>query len=145
MAKVLVIYHSDTGNTHKLAKMVAAGAESAGGMEVKLVAADQVDMTEAAAAAGLAIGSPDYFSYMAGTVKSFFDQALYNEHFKGKPCVCFGTHGGGAKVLEVLERLAKAIGLKQAAPGVLVKGLPTDADAPAAKALGEALAKAAGK
>ena len=45
MSKILVIYHSGKGNTEKLAQLVAEGAE---------------------AGDGLAIGSPDYFSYVAG-------------------------------------------------------------------------------
>ena len=142
MAKVLVIYHSDTGNTHKLAKLVAAGAEDAGAA-VTLVRAGELDLAAAALADGLAVGSPDYFSYVAGEVKAFFDKILYDERFKSKPYVGFGTHGGGAKVLGVLESLAKSCGLKKVGEGVLVKGAPTEADGVAARALGAALVEAA--
>ncbi len=143
MATIYVIYHSDTGNTHALAKQVAEGAES-GGANVKIVAAAELDLAGAAAADGLAIGSPDYFSYVAGEVKAFFDKILYDERFKGKPYVAFGTHGGGGKVLGVLEGLAGKCGLKRVAPGVLTKGVPAGADADKARALGKALANAAG-
>ncbi len=142
MSTIYVIYHSDTGNTHRLAELVAEGARSVSGTEVRLVNAAELDLAEAARADGYAIGSPDYFSYVAGQVKTFFDKVLYDERFKGKPYVGFGTHGGGAKVLECIERLAKAVGLKRAAPGLQVKGRPADADAPQARALGRALAEA---
>ena len=142
MAKVQVIYHSDTGNTHALAKLVAEGA-TAGGAEVEIVPAAEVDLAAVAAADGVAIGSPDYFSYVAGSVKTLFDAILYDDQFKGKPYVGFGTHGGGAKVLGVLEDLAGKCGLKKVADGLLVKGKPTDADTPAAHELGKALAAAA--
>jgi flavorubredoxin len=141
MATVHVIYHSDTGNTHALAKLVAEGVQAAGA-EVKVVPAGEIDLAAVARADAVAIGSPDYFSYVAGQVKTFFDQILYDERFKGKPYVGFGTHGGGAKVLECIERLAKACGLKQVVPGLLVKGRPEDADAPKARELGKALATA---
>ena len=143
MATIQVMYHSDTGNTENLAKLVAEGAK-AGGAEVKLVKAAELDLAEAAAADGLAIGSPDYFSYVAGEVKAFFDKILRDERFHGKAYVGFGTHGGGAKVLDVLEALAKSCKLKQVAPGVLTKGAPAGADADKARALGKALAEAVG-
>jgi len=141
MATIWVIYHSDTGNTHALAKLVGEGAES-GGAEVKVVSAGELDLAEVARADGLAIGSPDYFSYVAGSIKTFFDNILYDERFKGKPFVGFGTHGGGGKVLGVLEGLAGKCGLKKVADGVLTKDAPTDENAGQARDLGKALAKA---
>ena len=142
MGKVMVIYHSDTGNTHALAKLLAEGAGSVKGADVELVAAEEVNLADAARADGYAIGSPDYFSYAAGQIKTFFDRILYDERFKGKPCVGFGTHGGGGKVLGVIESLAKSCGLKQAAPGLQTKGAPAGEDVAKARALGKALAEA---
>ncbi len=144
MSKVLIAYHSDTGNTKQLAELVAAGAKSAGA-HVLLVAADKLDMDAAAKADGLAIGSPDYFSYVAGTVTTFFDKAFSDKRFKGKPCAVFGTHGGGGKVVGVIEKLAKSIGLVQVGAGQLVQGQPGAADEPKAHQLGQALAEAAAK
>jgi len=143
MAKILVIYHSDTGNTEKLAGFVAEGARSAAGTEVELVRADELDYDAAAEADGLAIGSPDYFSYVAGQVKTFFDKVLSDERFHGKCFVGFGTHGGGGKVLDCLEGLANSVKLKKVSDGVMTKGAPDDAGAEAARELGKALAEAA--
>jgi multimeric flavodoxin WrbA len=143
MSTVYVIYHSDTGNTEKLARLVAEGAGSIAGTEVKLVRAGELDYDAAAAADGIAIGSPDYFSYVAGQVKTFFDKALNDARFKGKPCATFGTHGGGAKVLGVLDALVKAVKLQPVAPGVLTKGAPDAKGAEDGRKLGKALAEAA--
>ncbi len=143
MGTVLVIYHSDTGNTKKLAEHVAEGARSVKGTDARLVKAGEVDLDAAAEADGLAIGSPDYFSYVAGEVKAIFDKILYDERFKEKPFAGFGTHGGGGKVLGVLENLARAVKFKQVAPGVLTKGAPDSAGAEQARKLGQALAQAA--
>jgi len=142
MGNVLVIYHSGTGNTKKLAECVAEGARSVAGTKVTLVAAAAVDYDAAAEADGLAIGSPDYFSYMAGAVKTFFDTVLYDDRFKGKPCATFATHGGGAKVLGVLDNLVGAVKFAPVGPGVLVKGAPDAAGADAGRALGKQLAEA---
>jgi len=139
---IYVIYHSDTGNTRKLAELVAEGAAAVQGAQVKLVSAADLNYDEAAAADAYAIGSPDYFSYVAGQVKTFFDRTLSDKRFHGKPCVGFGTHGGGAKVLDCINRLAKSVKLKQVAPGVMTKGAPDAAGAQQARQLGRTLAEA---
>jgi multimeric flavodoxin WrbA len=139
----MVMYHSGTGNTRKLAELVADGARSVKGTEVKLVAAGELNLAEAAKADGYAIGSPDYFSYVAGEVKAFFDKILNDGRFTGKPYVGFGTHGGGGKVLGVLETLADHCKLKKVKPGMMTKGAPAGKDADPARALGQALAQAA--
>jgi flavorubredoxin len=142
MATIYVIYHSDTGNTHALAKLVAEGIGKVKGVEAKLVPAAGIDLATAALADGYAIGSPDYFSYVAGSVKTFFDNILYHDKFKGKPYVGFGTHGGGGKVLEVLDKLAKACGLRQVGQGLMVKASPGKEHVGEAHDLGKALANA---
>jgi len=142
MGTVYVIYHSGTGNTRKLADAVAEGAKQVAGTEVELVAAGELDYEAAATADAYAIGSPDYFSYVAGQVKTFFDKTLSDERFHGKPYVGFGTHGGGAKVLESLNRLAKSVKLKQVADGLMTKGAPDETAAEKARALGKTLAEA---
>jgi len=142
MARILVIYHSDTGNTAKLAESVAEGAKSLPGTEVQLVRADQLDYDAAAQADGLAIGSPDYFSYVAGQVKTFFDTVLRDERFHGKCFVGFGTHGGGGKVLACIEKLANSVKLNKVADGVMTTGAPDQDGTAQGRALGKALADA---
>ena len=141
MSTIHVIYHSDTGNTQKLAEHIAEGAKTVQGTDVQLISASDLNYDAAAQADGLAIGSPDYFSYVAGEVKTFFDKVLYDERFKGKPYVGFGTHGGGARVLDCIERLAGAVKLKQIAPGLMTKGAPDSAGAEEARQLGRTLAE----
>jgi multimeric flavodoxin WrbA len=108
MKKILVIYHSqEYGNTEACAKLVARGAQEVGGVEVKLINTNvmqRVDMSELAACDGVAFGSPDYGSYVAGTIKQIFDD-IYVANKSGlaiasKPCVLFMTHGGGGKGIE---------------------------------------------
>ncbi|GAH21904.1 unnamed protein product, partial [marine sediment metagenome] len=77
MIKVLVIYHSQTGNTEKMAKAVAEGARRVSGTEVILKKAAEATLEDLIGSSGIAIGSPDYFSYMAGTIKDFFDRTFY--------------------------------------------------------------------
>ncbi len=113
MEKILVIYHSQQyGNTRRLAESLAEGVQEAGA-EVNLINTHErrVNLEEFLSANGIAIGTPDYFSYVAGTVKTFFDD-LYlwdqsGKPVKGKPAVLFYSCGGGGKVKEPFESLAK--------------------------------------
>ncbi len=85
MGTVVVVYFSGTGNTKKMAEFVAEGAKAAGKHEVKLAEVSELNLAELVAADACAFGSPDYFTYMAGEMKTFFDRALSQaEKLKGK-------------------------------------------------------------
>ncbi len=143
MAKVAVVYYSGTGNTQRMAELVAEGCRDVEGVEVELVSLPGADLGAVVDADGFAIGSPDYFSYVAGHVKTFFDEALaHKQAISGKPAVAFGTHGGGARVLESLERLTQAIGLSLVTPGMMCLGEPGPNEEDAVRALGRKLAEA---
>jgi len=113
MGKITLIYHSQQfGNTKVLAETLAEGARGAGA-EVNLINTNErrVTLEEFLAADGVGIGTPDYFSYVAGTIKTFFDDLyLWDQSgasIKGKSAVLFCSHGsGGGKVRQPFESLA---------------------------------------
>jgi len=113
MGKIIVIYHSQQyGNTKMLAEALAEGVREAGA-EVNLINTNErrVTLEEFLAADAVAIGTPDYFSYVAGTIKTFFDDIyLWDQSgkpVKGKRAVLFCSHGGGGgKVKQPFESLA---------------------------------------
>jgi multimeric flavodoxin WrbA len=113
MKKIIVIYHSQQfGNTKVLAEVLAEGVREAGA-EVNLINTNErrITLEEFLAADAVAIGTPDYFSYVAGTIKTFFDDIYLwdqsGESVKGKPAVLFCSHGGGGgKVRQPFESLA---------------------------------------
>jgi len=148
MSKILVVYHSQQrGNTRKMAELVADGCRQVAGVEVELVNVNEarVDIDAAESADAYALGSPDYFSYVAGGLKQFFDDIYIanqaGRSVAGKPCVLFLTHGGGGRAIESLEKLAKAMKLEPAAPTLSCQGAPSGADADASTQLGKALAE----
>jgi len=73
VVRVLVAYHSRTGNTEKMAQGVAEGAKQVGGTVVSLKRVEQVTAEDLFGADALVVGSPVYWSNMAGEVKTFFD------------------------------------------------------------------------
>jgi multimeric flavodoxin WrbA len=131
MKTILVIYHSqEKGNTRKMAELVAEGCRQVKGVVVRLINVNEqrVDMKEAENADAYALGSPDYFSYIAGNLKQFFDDILLAS-WRGmntinKPYVGFITHGGGGSAVKSLENLARETKLIQVAPSLVCAGAP---------------------
>lgn len=127
MCNILVVYHSQTGHTQKMAQWVAKGANSIDGVTVVLKRAGEATVQDLLGCDGLALGSPEYFGYMAGQVKDFFDRT-YNEVrgrkeiFK-KPYVVFisaGNDGRGA--LASIERICIGYQLKKVYEPVVARG-----------------------
>jgi NAD(P)H dehydrogenase (quinone) len=147
MAKVLVVYHSGTGNTKAMAQAVAEGAKQIPGVEAVLKEADQVSVSDLVNADALAFGSPTYFSYMAGVVKAIFDKAyLSRSQIKGKPFAAFASGGGGeVKSVQSIESIAASCGLRKVCEGVAVGGMPTESESQDCRKLGATLAKSSKK
>ena len=120
MVKALVLYHSqEFGNTEIMAKAVAEGLKSAG-CEVDIHNTNEAryDITQFPKYDCAAFGTPDYYSYIAGGLKTFMDDLYIHEVRKGlkglrnKPYALFYSHGGGGRVkdnLKVFKRVGTLI------------------------------------
>ncbi|MEN6487874.1 MAG: flavodoxin domain-containing protein, partial [Smithella sp.] len=64
MTKILVVYHSQTGHTQKMAEAVAEGANTIENTEVILKKANEATLDDLLSCNGLAIGTPENFGYM---------------------------------------------------------------------------------
>ena len=58
MGKILILYHSASGNTAKMAALVAEGAAAVPGMDVRLREVDVATADDVVWCDGLAVGSP---------------------------------------------------------------------------------------
>lgn len=110
MAKILIVFHSRTGNTEKMAEWVAEGARAAGGeVTVKPVAEAKND--DLLAADGIILGSPTYYGHSAGVLRSFLDGSVkVHGKLAGKAGGAFASShniGGGNEttVLDLLHAL----------------------------------------
>lgn len=148
MAKALVLYHSqEFGNTAAMAEAVAEGLRDAG-CEVDLFNTNdgRYDMNEFPKYDCVAIGSPDYYSYIAGGLKMFMDDHyIYDvrkglEGLKSKPYVLFYSHGGGGKVKDNM-RIFRRVGTLVGEP-VGSKGRPDQQVLENCRALGNELVQA---
>ncbi len=131
MKQILIVYHSqEKGNTRKMAELVARGCRQVKNVEVELVNTNErrAGVEAAEKADAYALGSPDYYSYMAGGLKMFFDDLCLASWAKRnvtyKPYVAFLTHGGGGSAINSIEGLARSLKLEQAAPSVVCQGEP---------------------
>ena len=152
MSKIMVIYHSQQfGNTKKMAELVAEGCRQVPGVEVKLVNVNEarVDMAEFAGCDGVALGSPDYFSYVAGGIKQFFDDVWIarraGQATGDKPAVAFMSHGGGGRAITALEKLMQSLRYEPVAAAVTCQREPTGDAVEACRMLGRALAERVSK
>lgn len=104
--RVLIVYHSETGNTGALAEAAAEGARGVAGVEVSMKTVDEATNADLEACDALMIGSPTYWGSMSTPVKQFIDG---QRPFMGdKVGAAFATGGsdGGGKELAVLSILA---------------------------------------
>jgi len=145
MANILVVYHSLGGQTKQMAEAVAAGARRVAGTDVVVKTGLEATIDDLLACDGIALGSPDYFSYLAGGMKDFLDRTYYPSQGKvaGKPAVTFASAGGPPTVvLGVLDQAVKWFKLEKAAESVGVSGKVSPATLEECEELGRKLAEA---
>ncbi|MBW2630151.1 MAG: NAD(P)H-dependent oxidoreductase [Deltaproteobacteria bacterium] len=124
MTRILIVYHSQTGNTEKMAVAVAQGAASIENTEVILKEAKDASLDDLLSCDGLAIGTPENFGYMAGAVKDFFDRTFYPAEGKvfRKPYVVFISSGNdGTGALSSIERIALGYQFKKVYEPVIAR------------------------
>ncbi len=161
--KVLVAYHSLSGNTARMAEAVADGAKSVPGTEVVLKRVGQVTADDLFSSDALIVGSPVYWSNMSGEVKTFFDNwqfkfGVFPEFkMKNKVGAAFATGGqiSSGKEVTMLTILAAMLGNQMivvSGGGAFGASATTEGDSPGidnkeladAKALGRRVADVAG-
>jgi multimeric flavodoxin WrbA len=143
--EVLILYYSRTGRTETLANSIAEGARTIENVSVSVKRVDYATVNDFITCDAVAFGSPNYFSYMAGLMKHFFDKALsIREKVTDKPAAAFTSGGGSSNsALLSLERMISSFKLQKVAEGAVSQGELNGKDLAACKKLGEALAKAA--
>lgn len=91
--QVLILYYSKSGNTKKLAEIIARGVESAGVTAV-LKNTQEVTKEDFLNSAGIIAGSPVYFGVMAWELKRIFDEFVgTRKKMENKVGAAFATGG----------------------------------------------------
>ena len=85
MPTVLVVYDSKTGNTEKVAKLVAEGVEEVEGVRCVLKRVDDISLDDLSESDGIIIGSPTYYGLMSAKIKKLLDESVrYTASLRGK-------------------------------------------------------------
>jgi NAD(P)H dehydrogenase (quinone) len=96
--KISVLYHSESGNTEKVAGIIKKGLEKVEGVETRTFAIENPDIDYIAASKAVLFGSPIYTGDMSWQMKSFLDKNK-KVKLRGKLAAVFATEnyiGGGA-------------------------------------------------
>lgn len=110
-----------------MAEAVASGAMDVENTSVVLKMAGEATIEDLATCDGIAIGSPEYFGYMAGMIKDFFDRTYEKARempkiFR-KPYVLFisaGNDGRGAR--DQIERICAGYPFKKVYETLIARG-----------------------
>lgn len=127
MTTILVIYHSQSGNTKKMAESVSNGINTVDNVIANLKAAGEATIQDLRHCDGIAIGSPEYFGYMSGMIKNFFDRTyeIASSNIKefGKPYVLFVSAGNdGQNTCVQIERICLGFSFKKVHEPIISRG-----------------------
>ena len=95
MSTILIVYDSEKGNTEKMARAVAEGAEKVEEAKVIVKRVDQTSLDDLLGADGIIIGSPTYFGLMSNKLKALIDKSNdIHGKLEGKVGAAFTSSGG---------------------------------------------------
>lgn len=110
MKKVLVVYYSQTGNTEKMAEIIAEALKTKS-VDTTLKKVKDATPEDFKAADGIIIGSPTYYGSMAAEIKSLLDESVkFHGRLDGKVGAAFSTSaniagGNETTVLSILNAM----------------------------------------
>ena len=115
--KIMVVYDSTTGNTEKMAKAIAEGANAGGAsVEVKKIG-EPFPLSSLEKADGALFGSPCIYANVTPAMRGFLENMIAavkdgKIKLKGKKAAVFGSYGwDGAWVMEErLNEYVKSLG-----------------------------------
>ncbi len=141
---LLIVHHSQSGNTDALAAAVRAGAsEFSAEVTLRHRRAFDATLDDLLWANGLLIGTPENFGYLSGAVKDFLDRTYYPAQGKlnGLPWAMFvSCDNDGTGAVAALERIALGYGWNKVAEPVLVRGEVHEEGIARCRELGQMLA-----
>ena len=141
MKHLLIVYHTQTRNTHRLSEAVCLGArrELVTGVELRCLRASDAGPEDLLWADALLLGTPENFGYMSGAMKDFFDRTFYpvEGRILSLPYAVFisaGNDGSGA--VRAIRRIANGYPFREVQEPLIVRGEISTDDLVRAEELG---------
>ena len=108
MSKVLIVYYSRTGNTERMANIIAEAIKE-NNVDVECKKVENTEPQELLEVDGVVIGSPTYYGSMAAEIKKFIDDSVtYHGKLEGKVGAAFSSAaitGQETTIMSILEAL----------------------------------------
>jgi len=107
MAKVIIVYYSCSGNTEKMAEMVAEGVKKEK-VEVMVKNVKETEPKDLLNYEGIIMGSPTYYGGAAAPIRDLFDQTVkFHGKLQGRVGGAFTSSGciGGGNETTILSIL----------------------------------------
>ena len=143
--QLLIVYHSQSGSTARMAEAVIDGARDDAIDEVEVVVRDALEATaeDLLSADAFILGTPENFGYMSGAMKTFLDRVFYpcEGKVEGKPYALFiraGNDGTGA--ITSLHRILTGLAVREIQEPLLMAGEFDESRLPECRELGMTLA-----
>ena len=97
--KLSVLCHSVTGNTKRMANVIAEGIQTVEGAESRVFPIEEIDETWVKESKCVIVGTPIYYASVSGAIKNFLERPCRKYDLAGKMGGAFATakyiHGGG--------------------------------------------------
>jgi len=125
MKHLLIIYHTQSGNTGQMDAAVLRGCQQETDVITRLLRAFDAGLSDLLWADGIVFGTPENFGTMSGALKDFFDRTYYpaEEHQLNLPYGLFisaGNDGSGA--VREIDRIACGYPLRKVNEPLIAKG-----------------------
>ncbi|MGI9200710.1 MAG: flavodoxin family protein [Woeseiaceae bacterium] len=124
---LLIVFHTQSGTTSRMAEAVIAGANSndVDDVEVRVRSALEADADDLLWCDGFLLGTPENFGYMSGAMKYFLDRVFYpcENKINGKPFALFvraGNDGSGA--ISSMRRILSGLAVREVQEPILISG-----------------------
>jgi multimeric flavodoxin WrbA len=124
---LLIVYHSQSGTTSRMADAVIAGArnDQVTGVDVRVRPALKAVADDLLWADAFILGTPENFGYMSGAMKYFLDRVFYpcEGKLSGRPWALFvraGNDGSGA--ISSIRRILAGLAVREVQEPVLIAG-----------------------
>ena len=124
---LLIVYHSQSGSTTKMADAVISGAKNdeIEGVDVRVMSALDASSEDLLWADAFILGTPENFGYMSGAMKVFLDRVYYDCEGKvdGRAFALFiraGNDGTGA--ISSIRRILTGLAVKEVQEPLLIAG-----------------------
>ena len=143
MKELLIVYHTQSGSTARLARAALAGAALEPDCHTRLLQAMEAGVADLRAASGVIFCTPETFGYAAGAMKDFLDRTFYAlqpEQLNQAYALIVSAGNDGSGAVRQMQRILRGYPMREVAPPRVVQGEPDEGALARAADTGTALA-----